>query len=103
MNINATLGGQMLTFAVLIWVTMKYIWPPVIKAMEERQKKIAEGLAAAERGKHELELAHRKVAEQLRDAKTQAAEILEQAGHRANAMMDDAKEQARHEGARLIK
>jgi F-type H+-transporting ATPase subunit b len=102
MEINATLLGQMITFAVFVWFTMKFIWPPIIKAMREREKKIADGLQAAERGQHELELAHHKAAEQLRDAKIQAAELLEQANKRASHIIEQAKERARDEGERLL-
>ena len=60
MNINATLIGQMISFALLVWFTMKFVWPPVTKALAERQQRIADGLAAGERGKHELELAQKR-------------------------------------------
>jgi F-type H+-transporting ATPase subunit b len=102
MDINATLLGQFLTFAVLVWVTMKYIWPPITKALHERQVRIADGLAAAERGVHELELAQHKAGEILRDAKIQAAAILEQANKRAARILDESKERSRTEGERLI-
>lgn len=102
MEINATLLGEMITFAVFVWFTMKYIWPPIIKAMQEREKRIADGLAAADRGQHELELAQHKSAEQLRDVKIQAAEILEQANKRANHIIEEAKERAREEGERML-
>lgn len=102
MDLNATLIGQMITFAVLVIFTMKFVWPPLTKALEERQGKIADGLAAGERGQHELELAQHKVAEQLRDAKLQAAGILEQADKRSAHLVEQAKEQAREEGNRLV-
>lgn len=102
MEINATLIGQMITFAVFVWFTMKYIWPHIIKAMQEREKRIADGLAAAERGQHELELAQHKASDQMRDAKIHAAEILEQANKRANQIIEEAKERAREEGERLL-
>lgn len=102
MELNATLIGQMITFALLVIFTMKFVWPPLTKALQERQQKIAEGLAAAERGKHELELSQHKATEQLRDAKVQAAKIIEQADKRASHMIDEAKEKARHEGDRLL-
>jgi F-type H+-transporting ATPase subunit b len=102
MNLNATLLGQFITFAIFVWFTMKYIWPHLINAIEERQKKIADGLAAAEKGKHELELAHHKAAEHLRDAKIKAAEILEQANKRASHLIEESKERAREEGDRLL-
>lgn len=102
MDINATLVGQFITFALLVWVTMHYIWPPIMKAMEERKAKIAEGLAAAEKGVYELELSQHKSAELLRDAKIQAADILDQANKRAGRIIDEAKERAREEGNRLL-
>ena len=102
MNINLTLIGQMLTFLVLVLFTMKFVWPNVINALNEREKKIADGLAAAERGERELELAQHKATEQLRDAKVEAARIVKQADERAAHMVEDAKEQARNEGKRMI-
>jgi len=102
MEINATLLGQMITFAVFIWFTMKFIWPHILKAMQEREQRIADGLNAAERGHHELELAQHKASEQLRDAKIHAAEILEQASKRANQIVEEAKERAREEGERIL-
>lgn len=102
MNLNATLLGQFITFAIFVLFTMKYIWPHLMKAIEERQKKIADGLAAGERGQHELELAHHRAAEQLRDAKIKAAEILSEANKRANHLIEESKEQARTEGERLL-
>lgn len=102
MEINATLLGQLITFIVLVVFTMKYVWPPIIKAIQDRQARIADGLAAAERGVHELELAKHKAIEITRDAKIAAAEILEQANKRAGRMIDEAKERAREEGEKLI-
>ncbi len=102
MNLNLTLLGQMITFALFVWFTMKYVWPPITKALDERQKKIADGLAAAERGVHELQLAQNKAIECLRDARQQAAEVLDQANKRAAQIMDEAKVTAREEGQRLI-
>ncbi|MEM1243527.1 MAG: F0F1 ATP synthase subunit B [Pseudomonadota bacterium] len=103
MELNATLFGQMITFALFIWFTMRFVWPPLVKAMETRKNKIADGLAAAERGKRELELAQHKAADMMRDAKIQAADIVEQANQRANRIVEDAKAQARVEGEKLIK
>lgn len=102
MEINATLLGQFITFALLVWVIMKFVWPHVIKAMEDRQAQIAAGLAAAEKGVYELEVSQHKAAEQVRDAKIQAADILEQANKRAGRIIDEAKERAREEGNRLL-
>lgn len=102
MSINATLIGQMITFALFVWFTMKLVWPHIIGALEERQQKIADGLAAAERGQHELELAQHKITEQLRETKSQQAEILDAANKKASHIVDDAKVKARQEGERLI-
>lgn len=102
MNINATLIGQMIAFGLLVWFTMKLVWPHIIGALEERQTKIADGLAAGERGQHELELAQKKVGEQLREVKMQSAEIIEQANKRSAHMVDEAKEKARDEGRRIV-
>ena len=102
MEINATLLGQFITFAFLVWFTMKYVWPPIIKALHDREKRIADGLSAAERGVHELELAQHKALELLRDAKIQAADILDQANKRAARVVDESKERAREEGDKLI-
>ena len=102
MNFNATLIGQMITFSLLVIFTMKYVWPPIMKAMQERQKRIAEGLASAERGVREQELAQAKAAETLKEAKQQAAEIIAQAQRRANEMIEESKNQARAEGERQL-
>lgn len=101
MDINATLFGQMITFALFVWFTMKFIWPPLTTALSERQKKIADGLAAAEQGVLELEKAQHRANEILRDAKIKAAEILDKAGKQANLLVEEAKETARSEGERL--
>ncbi len=102
MSINITLLGQMITFALLVWFTMKYVWPPLTEALEERKRKIAEGLAAAERGKHEMELAEARAKRVIHEAKEQAAEILQLAQKRASEIVDEAKEAARQEGERMI-
>ena len=78
MNLNATLLGESIAFIVFVWFTMKYVWPPLNGAIEERQNKIADGLAASERAEKDLELAQEKATEQLKEAKAQAAEIIEQ-------------------------
>ena len=101
MNINATLIGQSVAFFIFVMFCMKYVWPPVITAMRERQKKIADGLDAASRAARDLELAHDKVAQQLREAKTQAAEIIEQAKKRGTQIVDEARDQARVEAERV--
>jgi len=101
MNINLTLIGQSIAFAVFIWFCYAYVWPPLVNAMAERKKKIADGLAAAERGEHEQELAKKKAAEYLKDAKGQAADILAQAQKRATEIVDEAKDDARTEADRI--
>jgi len=102
MDINATLIGQMITFVVFVVFTMKYVWPPITKALQDREKKIADGLAAAERGENSLELAKHKSVEILQEAKQSSAQIVEQAHIRAAHIVDEAKEIARQEGDRII-
>lgn len=102
MNFNATLIGQMITFLLLVAFTMKYVWPPLMQAMQDRQKRIAEGLASAERGKHEQELAKSKAADTIREAKRQAADIIAQAQKRANELVEQSKNEARDEGQRQL-
>ncbi len=97
MNFNATLIGQMITFAIFVWFCMKYIWPPLIAALEERNARISEGLAAAQRGQQDLEEAEIKVKESFNEAKAQAQEIINQAQKRANEIVDEAKDAAREE------
>ena len=102
MNINLTLFAQAATFAVFIWFTAHFVWPYLARAIAQRQKQIAEGLAAAERGKQDLEQAAVKTAELLREARQQAQEILAQAEKRAAQIVDEAKTAAGEEGARLV-
>ena len=94
MNINATLFAQMIVFGILIWVTMKFIWPPLITAMNERAKRISEGLAAAERSQRDLAQAQEQVNEVVREARGKATEIIDQAHTRANQIIDAAKADA---------
>ena len=101
MNFNATLIGQMITFAVFIWFCLRFIWPPLMHALEARKAKIADGLAAAERGQKDLELAKARVSDNLKDAKAQAQDIINQAHKRANEMVDEAKEVAREEADKI--
>jgi F-type H+-transporting ATPase subunit b len=101
MNINATLIGQSIFFFAFVWFVMKYVWPPIMNALSERTKKIADGLAAAERGKHEKELAEQRAKEQLVEAKKQAADIIAQAQKRSNEIVDEAKGAAHEEGERI--
>lgn len=102
MNINLTLLGQTLAFAIFVWFCMKFVWPPLTAAMTARQKKIAEGLDAAGRAQQDLKLAQEKVSNTLRETKEQAAQILEQANKHANSIVEEAKHQARAEGERLV-
>lgn len=102
MNINLTLIGQSVTFVVFVWFCMRFVWPPIMNALEERKKKIADGLAAAERGEHDKELAQKRAAETLHEAKQQAQEIINLAHKRANEIVDEAKENARAEGERIL-
>lgn len=101
MNFNATLIGQSITFAVFVWFCMKFVWPPIMTALTERKAKIAEGLAAADRGKHEQELAQKKATDTLHEAKQQAAEIISRAEKRAAEIVEAAKNDAVEEGNRL--
>ena len=95
-----TLLGQMISFAILIWFTVKFIWPPLMAAIEERQQKIAEGLAAADYAQKNLAQAQDKVNEELKAARSKANEIIEQAHQRANQLIDAAKSDAIAEGNR---
>lgn len=97
MDINLTLVIQMLVFAAFVLFTMKLVWPPLAKALEERQDKIADGLSAAERGRKELELAQHRVKDELKQAKAQSADIIDKANKRASQIIEEAKEAAKHE------
>ena len=102
MNLNATIIGQMIAFALFVVFCMKYVWPPIMAALDERKTKIADGLAAAERGKHEQELAEKRALQVINDAKTQANEIISGANTRGAAIVDESKDNARTEGERLV-
>lgn len=102
MNVNATIIGQLITFWILIWFVMKYVWGPITAMMEARTKRIADGLAAGERGKHELELASKRGSEVLVEAKHKASEIIAQADKRAGEIIEEAKANAKAEGERLL-
>jgi F-type H+-transporting ATPase subunit b len=102
MDINATIIGQFLTFALLVWFTMKYVWPPITKAMHDRETKIAAGLEAGEQGKRELELAGHKSISIVREAKQQASLIIEQANFHSSQLIEEAKSQAKTEGQRIV-
>jgi len=101
MNFNATLIGQSITFLVFVWFCMKFIWPPIMAALEERKGKIAEGLAAADRGRHEQELAQKKATETLHEAKQQATEIISRGEKRGAEIVEEAKAEAREEADRI--
>ena len=102
MNINATLFVQMVVFFIGAWVMMKFIWPPLIKALEERQKKIADGLAAADRGNRSLDEAQKKVAQFDAEARARAQALMAETEKRAQALIEEAKGQAKVEGDRMI-
>lgn len=102
MNINLTLIVQMIVFIVLIWFTMKFVWPMILGPMDERSKKIAAGLAAAEKGTQDLAQAKERADVIMREARERAGQIIDQAQHRANDMVEQAKGTATAEGARLI-
>lgn len=102
MNLNATLFAQLVVFFILALFTMKFVWPPIVKALDERAKKIADGLAAAERGKHDLELATKRSADALREGKEKAAELLAQAEKRAAQIIEEAKASAKVEADRVV-
>ena len=102
MNINLTLFAELVSFAFLVWFTMKFVWPPLVKAMDERKAKIAEGLAAAERGQHEQELAEKRAKDYLHQAKQQAAEIKSNAEKQAALIIEEAHDKAREEGNRQL-
>lgn len=101
MNINATLIGQFITFFVFVWFVMKYIWPFLINVLNERKKTIADGLAAAERGKNQQQIAEQNAAKVIHEAKKQASEILTKAEKRASEIVEEAKQVARVEGERI--
>jgi len=102
MNINATLLGQTIMFILFVWFCMKFVWPPIMQALGQRKKQIADGLAAGERGRHELELASRRAVENLHEAKQKAAEIIAHAEKRAVQLIEESKDNARQEGERLL-
>lgn len=102
MNINATLFVQALSFAALIWFSVRFVWPMITSAMDERTKRIADGLAAAEAGQQSLQRSARQVEEAINQARERAAEIVGQAEKRAGQMIEEAKASARAEGERLV-
>jgi F-type H+-transporting ATPase subunit b len=102
MNINLTLIAQAAAFGIFIWFTAKFVWPPLLRAIEARQKQIADGLAAAERGRHELELASKRAEDIVGQARERSQEILAQADKRAAQIVEEAKLQAKTEGNKII-
>jgi F-type H+-transporting ATPase subunit b len=101
-SINLTLIVQMVVFALLIWFTMKFVWPMILGALDERAKRIADGLAAAEQGQKDLAQAQTRADEAIREARSKAVQIVDQAQHRANELIDQAKVAALAEGERLV-
>lgn len=101
MNFNLTFFGQMVAFVCFVLFCMKYVWPPILASMKEREKKIADGLAAADRASHDLELAQEKAVERLKEAKEEAAGIVDAANKRSNQIIDEAKEAATAEADRI--
>lgn len=102
MNINATLFLQAVVFAILVWFTMKFVWPPITKALDERAQKIADGLAAADKAKSELSVANKRVEEALAQSRNESAVRLADAERRAQAMIEEAKAKATEEGSKII-
>ncbi len=102
MNINFTIVGQAVSFAIFVWFCMKFVWPPVMAALEQRQKLIADGLNAADKAKQDLEVAHAQVAQELQAAKQKSAELIEQANRRASQVADEVKAQAAAEADRIL-
>jgi F-type H+-transporting ATPase subunit b len=101
-NINATLFAQAIVFAILVWFTMKFVWPPIAKALDERALKIAEGLAASEKAKTELSLANKRVEEELAQSRNESAARLADAERRALALIEEAKARAADEAAKIV-
>lgn len=102
MNINLTLLGQSIMFFMFVWFCMKFVWPPITEALSQRKQQIADGLAAGERGKHDLELAAKRSSEILREAKQKASDIVAQAEKRGVQLVEEAKNSAKIEGDRLL-
>ncbi len=102
MNINATLFIQMVVFAILVWFTMKFVWPPITKALDERAQKIADGLAAADKARSELANANARVEQELAQSRNETASRLADAERRAQAIIEEAKARATEEGNKII-
>jgi F-type H+-transporting ATPase subunit b len=101
-SINATLFVQAIVFAILVWFTMKFVWPPITKALDERAQKIADGLAAADKAKSELSVANKRVEEELAKSRNESAVRLAEAERRAQALIEEAKVKATEEGGKII-
>jgi len=102
MSINATLLAQLVVFFILAWFTMSFVWPPITKALDERAKKIAEGLSAADRAKSDLAAANKRVEEQLATARADATQRLADAERLAHQIVEEAKTRASEEGAKIV-
>ena len=102
MNINATLILQSIAMMIFVWFCMKFIWPPLLKAMDDRRAKVADGLAASDRAEKELEAAKLTAGEQITEARSKAGEILDQANQRHSQILDQAKEDAGSERQRQV-
>jgi F-type H+-transporting ATPase subunit b len=101
-SITGTLIVQMIVFLILVWFTMKFVWPPITAALDERAKKIADGLAAADKAKAELSSANKRVEEQLAQTRNDSTKLLADAERRAQAIVDEAKKRAEEEGAKIV-
>ncbi len=102
MNLNLTLFGQMITFALFVWFTKRFVWPVIIKAITDREAKIVAGLAAAERGHHELDLSQERAKELLHEAKAKAMDVVDQAHKQATHILEEARKEARTLGDRMV-
>jgi F-type H+-transporting ATPase subunit b len=101
-SLNATLFAQLVVFFILAWVTMSFVWPPIVKALDERAKKIADGLSAADKAKTELSSANKRIEQQLAESRNETAKLLADAEKRALAIIDEAKKRAEDEGAKIV-
>jgi len=101
-NMNATILGQAIAFVIFVWFCMKYVWPPLMAAIEKRQKEISDGLASAERAKKDLDLAQANATDQLKKAKAEAQVIIEQANKRRSQILDEAKAEAEQERTKIV-
>jgi F-type H+-transporting ATPase subunit b len=101
-SLNATLIAQLVVFFILAWVTMSFVWPPIVKALDERAKKIADGLSAADKAKADLSAANKRVEEQLVQTRNDSAKLLADAEKRAQAIIEEAKKRAEEEGAKIV-